>query len=170
MTQISAGRTPATDEIAPPAETASERRLVRRVAALWVSRCADGRFPRPREINAELLGGDWPRCFILDVERSRNFPFFLHLGDDVRDYCGVLLSGEDDWRCTLLTKATERAPDVVRSGAPLPVEDVLTRFDGKKLAFRVILLPLSDRPDEAVTHVLGAVSGRLFEPRETPAA
>ncbi|MEL6365597.1 MAG: hypothetical protein AAFR11_12245 [Pseudomonadota bacterium] len=144
----------------------SERRLVRRVTTVWTRLCDEGGFPKPAALKRDQFGADWDQCFILDLERSAHFPFFTHLGDEVREYCGVMLSGGDDWRCTLLTKATERAGEVARTAAPVPVEDVLTRFDGKRLAFRVILLPLCADPDGPVTDVLGAVSGRLFEPYE----
>lgn len=153
-------------ESTPTLAPNAERRLVRRVAARWARLSEEHGFPAPKDLDRTEFGADWDQCFILDLNRSAHFPFFTHLGDAVRDYCGVMLSGGEDWRCTLLTKATERAGDVAKTSAPVPVEDVLTRFDGRRLAFRVILLPLCADPDGPVTHVLGAVSGRLFEQQD----
>jgi len=144
------------------ARPGGERRLSHRLFLYWLLQCGDRDFAALNDIDPAMLRDDWDWCFVIDVKRSVDFPYFEHLGAHLAKYSGVLLSGQRDWRATVLDKATEKFREVLAARAPLLLEDDLTLFDGRRLLFRSIMLPLSD-DQRAVDHILGAANGKVVE-------
>jgi len=142
----------------------AERRLNRRVYNYWESKRATQAFPRPADIVPEELGEDWQSCFILDISSCVGFLKFEFLGPELAKFSGVFLSGRYDWASTVLDKATGQVAKVVSSGGPVFCDDELTLFDGQRLLFRSVLLPLS-ADQSATTHILGAANGVLATAR-----
>jgi hypothetical protein len=140
----------------------AERRLNQRVYGRWSEHCQPGRFPAPGDIRAEDLGEDWDSCFILDARGDHGYPKFAYLGRRLAKFSGVFLSGRQDWNRTVLDKATEQVAQVLKSGGPVLCDDELTLYDGRRLLFRSVLLPLS-ADGIAITHLLGAANGKLCE-------
>ena len=101
-----------------------------------------------------------PHCFILDTVAARNFPYFQYLGPELAKYCGVLLSGQTDWTQTLLDKAVGQFNDAVEKRLPVLVENKMTLFDGRKLLFRSVLLPISD-DQQTINYLLGGANGKI---------
>ncbi len=139
---------------------ATERRLVGRMLAYWHLLCQGRSYPRLKDLDVEAIGDDWRWAFILDTESHRDFPNFRYLGPALAKYSGIFLAGEDAFTSTLLDVATHKLDCVFRDGSPLLLEDVVTRFDGRRLMFRAVLLPLSD-DGKHINFVLGAANGRL---------
>lgn len=139
---------------------ATERRLVGRLLAYWHLLCRGRTYPRLGDIDPDAISEDWRWSFILDTEEHRDFPNFRYLGSEVAKYSGVFLSGEDAFTTTLLDMATHKLERVFKEGCPLLMEDEVTRFDGRRLSFRAVLLPLSD-DGETINFVLGAANGKL---------
>lgn len=142
--------------------TKAERRLSLRVQQYWLDRCIGARFPRLTEIDGRDLGEDWENCFLLDAQSQHPFPMFSYLGPELAKYSGVLLSGSRDWQSTLLDKVTTGVGKVIESRRPVTFEEELTRYDGARIRFRSVMLPISDDQVE-ITHVFGAANGRLIE-------
>ena len=141
--------------------TVEDLRLVQRVLARWQNACQTQEFPRRSDIEAEAFGEDWAHCFVLDRTGNHPFPVFETLGDELAKYSGIFLSGASDWSQTLLDKATAHVGEVHTTHDGVLLEEALERYDGERLAFRCILLPLSE--DGAnITHILGAANGRLL--------
>ncbi len=138
----------------------AERRLNRRIYNYWAARRGSGCLPAPGEITPAELGEDWPFCFILDISAGFGFPKFDFLGAELAKFSGVFLSGRNDWMSTVLDKATGQVGKVVESGGPVFCDDELTLFDGRRLLFRSVLLPLS-ADAMTITHLLGAANGKL---------
>jgi len=139
---------------------AAERRLVGRLLAYWHKLCDGRSFPSLRDIDPETVGSDWRWSFLLETSDHREFPNFVYLGPDLARYSGVFLAGQDTFTNTLLDVATHKVDRVYRDGCPLLMEDVVTRFDGQRLMFRAVLLPLSD-DGSSINYVLGAANGRM---------
>ncbi len=140
----------------------AERRLNQRVYRHWCECRRPDRFPAPAEISAATIGEDWDSCFILDARGDHGYPKFEYLGRRLAKFSGVFLSGRRDWTRTVLDKATEQVAKVLSSGGPVLCDDELTLFDGRRLLFRSVLLPLSV-DGAAITHLLGAANGKLIE-------
>jgi len=140
----------------------AERRLNRRIYNYWDAKRAGVCFPQPGEILPEDIGEDWPYCFILDISGCFGFSKFDYLGKELAKFSGVFLSGRHDWTRTVLDKATEQVSKVVKNGGPVFCDDELTLFDGRRLLFRSVLLPLS-ADGRSITHLLGAANGKLAD-------
>lgn len=138
---------------------AADRRLTRRLVDVW-ARAARGQFPSWAAMQELDLGEDWDWIFVIDVEQSIGFPFFVYLGEQLAKLSDVHLSGEEDWTMTVLDKATADMFAAVASEAPHFREDELVLCDGRRLLFRVVTAPLAD-DGAGVTHVIGAVNGRI---------
>ncbi|MEM8987370.1 MAG: hypothetical protein AAGC95_11680 [Pseudomonadota bacterium] len=149
-------------EILTADSVVTERRLSHRLFLHWLMQAGEAPYASYEDISPDQLGEDWDWCFILDVEKSSDFPYFTHLGKQLAGYSGVLLTGCSDWSCTVLDKATEKVEEMLRDRAPLLVQDELTLFNKNRLLFRSILLPLSD-DQRTITHVLGAANGKLAD-------
>jgi hypothetical protein len=141
-------------------EDLAERRLNRRVHAYWEEKRGASGFPRPSDIVPKDLGEDWAFCFILDITGCFGFCKFDCLGTELAKFSGVFLSGRHDWTSTVLDKATGQVAKVVASRGPVFCDDELTLFDGRRLLFRSVLLPLS-ADQKSITHLLGAANGKL---------
>lgn len=141
-----------------PAE--AERRLTYRLLNYWDVLRGQRPFPALADIDGSKIPELWPWCFVLDTQRTRSTPYFQYLGTDLAKYSGIYLSGEQDWRLTLLDKAASHLDRTLAAREPIIIEDELVRYDGRQLLFRSIMLPLSDDGD-AINHVLGAANGRL---------
>lgn len=100
----------------PPAGVA-EHRLTRRVHDVWAD-VAHGALPQWQMMQATDFGEDWSWCFAIDWRRSRGFPYFIHLGEQLSRYSNVFLSGALECEMTLLEKATEWMGDAARERAP----------------------------------------------------
>lgn len=138
----------------------AERRLNRRVFSYWEEKSTEAGLPKPTDIKGEDLGEDWGSCFILDARSDHGYPKFDYLGRELARFSGVFLSGRHDWNRTVLDKATEQVAKVLKTGGPVLCDDELTLFDGRRLLFRSVLLPLSS-DGVAITHLLGAANGKI---------
>ncbi|HIF10468.1 MAG TPA: hypothetical protein EYQ81_11975 [Sneathiellales bacterium] len=75
-------------------------------------------------------------------------------------YSGILLRGQKDWNQTLLDKAVGQFNEVIEKKLPVLVEDRMTLFDGGKLLFRNVILPLSS-DQKQIDCLLGGANGKI---------
>lgn len=137
----------------------ADRRLTRRLVDVW-ARSARGQFPSWDAMQKMEIGDDLDWMFVVELERSIGFPYFVFMGDRLARLSDVYLRGEGDWTMTVLDKATVDINAAVGSEAPHFRDDELTLCDGRKLLFRVVTAPLADDGSN-ITHVVGAASGRV---------
>lgn len=150
------------EKISNQPATVTDLRLVQRTLAHWQEWRLGGEFPRRADIDEDVFGDDWKDCFILDCQAKHPFPVFERIGSSLAKFSGIFLSGASDWTETLLDKATDHVGEVFETRDAVLIEEVLKRFDGERLAFRCILLPLSD-DGVTITHVLGSANGKLLD-------
>lgn len=138
---------------------AADRRLTRRLVDAW-ARAARGQFPSWKAMQDSDLGEDWDWAFVVDLERSVGFPYFVYLGDRLARLSDVYLSGQDDWTLTVLDKVTADIYAAVAGEAPHFRDDALVLCDGRRLLFRSVTAPLAE-DGVRISHVIGVASGRL---------
>lgn len=136
----------------------AERRLTERVRRQWAS-AAHGRLPSLREMEALALGADRDFCFAVDLRLSDIFPYFVFLGDGLERYAALYQSGDARSERSLLDVAMMRMDEAALNRAPVEFSEIKRLATGKRIAFRAILLPLSENGVD-VTHVFGAARGR----------
>ena len=115
------------------------------------------------------LGDDLDWMFVVDCEKSDGFPFFVFIGERIRKLADVFLSGADDFGASLLDKATADIFAARASEAPHFREETLVLCDGRRVLFRAVTAPLAD-DGKTISHVVGAVNGRLAKARSPDAA
>ncbi len=142
-------------------DPALDRRLARRLVDIW-ARTARGRFPSWAAFQENDLGSDWNWIFVVDLERSLGFPYFIYLGEQLAKMSDIHLSGETDWTMTVLEKAASDIYGAVIEEGPHHREDILTLCDGRKVQFRAVTAPLAD-DGETISHIIGAATGRFVQ-------
>ncbi len=140
---------------------AQDRRLTGRVVDVW-ARAARGQFPTWDGMMEIGLGDDLDWMFVVDCEKSDGFPFFVFMGERIRKLADVFLSGADEFGASLLDRATADIFAARESQAPHFREESLLLCDGRKILFRAVTAPLAE-DGKTVSHVVGAVNGRLAE-------
>ncbi len=141
---------------------AVDRRMTQRLLNAW-ARATRGRFPAWSDMRRIDLGEDWNWSFVVDIEKSFGFPYFIYLGRNLAKLSDVYLTGADDWTISLLDMASSNINAAVRVEGPHFRDDDLTLCDGRRVLFRSVTAPLAD-DGETITHVFGAASGRFAEP------
>jgi hypothetical protein len=141
-----------------------DRRATRRFVDVW-TRSARGRFPAWAALMTTDLGEDWNWTFVVDLQQSNGFPFFVFLGANLAKLSDVYLTGDTDWTLSMLDKATSEVDACVALEAPHFREDELTLCNGRRVLFRCVTAPLAD-DGERITHVAGVVSGMFADVRE----
>ena len=139
-----------------------ERRLVMRLLAYWEEVRGDRKFPPLADIDPRAIDDMWPHCFVLDVVAGVDYPIFHYLGPALAKYSGVYLSGRsvaETPHQTLLDRATFHFRQVLKTGMPIASDDEFERFDGVRIIYRSIVLPLSD-DQETINYLLGAANGK----------
>ena len=136
----------------------SERRLTQRVRNKWL-RISRDRLPTLEEVQEINFGPDWPFCFAVDLRLSDIFPYFIFMGEELSRYSTLYPMGDPRREITLLDTAIAKMDEAALGRAPVEFSDVKRLDDGRRVAFRSILLPVSENGRD-VTHIFGAASGR----------
>jgi hypothetical protein len=104
----------------------------------------------------------WGNCFALEVIGHEEDPFFWEAGDEIITYVPSPLIGTPASAWTpdaLIRVAVSHTRDVLRKGVPMSHGDELRKFDGTRVLYRSILLPMSD-DGETISGLLGAANCR----------
>lgn len=140
-----------------------ERRLVLRLLAYWRDLAPEGQLPAAHCIQPADIADMWPACFTLDLGGPK--PIFAYVGDLHVAHHGRDLTGrpaEEAGTDTLLWHAVEYFDEVLSRKIPITYGGTFPGGDGEPVAYRSILLPLSDDGDE-ITGILGGANCRLEE-------
>ncbi len=141
-----------------PSARITERRVTERVRNKW-ARIARGRLPSLKEVEAINFGPDRLYCFAVDLRLSDIFPYFIFMGEAISRYSTAYPLGDPRREKTLLDTAIAKMDEAALSRAPVEYNDIKELDDGRRVAFRAILLPVSENGTD-VTHIFGAARGR----------
>lgn len=136
----------------------TERRLTERVRKKWARIAGEG-LPSLREVEALNLGPDRPFCFAVDLRLSDIFPYFVFMGDELARYSSAYPLGDPRREKTLLDTAIAKMDEAALSRSPVEFSEIKRLDDGRRIAFRSILLPVSENGED-VSHIFGAAKGR----------
>lgn len=136
----------------------NERRLTERVRKKWEG-AARGALPLLSEIEILMSGDDKPFCFIIDLRLSDILPYFSFMGDALTAYSTLYPMGDPRREKTLLDAAMAKMDEAALSRAPVEFSEIKKLDNGRRVAFRTILLPVSEDGVD-VTHIYGAAKGK----------
>ncbi len=153
-----------TDVLEAPGKVAlkrvTERRLTERVRNKW-ARITRDRLPSLKEIESLNFGPDQPFCFAVDLRLSDVLPYFLFMGEELTAYSTVYPMGDPRREKTLLDAAIAKMDEAALTRQPVEFSDIKRLDDGRRVAFRSMLLPASENGVD-VTHIFGAASCRAI--------
>ncbi len=136
----------------------AERRLTERVRRKWAE-LAKEQLPSLRQVESLNLGPDRDFCFAVDLRLSDILPYFVFMGDALARYSTLYPMGDPRREKTLLDTAISKMDEAALARKPVRYEAV-TRLDGgRRIAFRSILLPVSENGAD-VSHIFGAAKGK----------
>ncbi len=138
----------------------TERRLTERTKNKW-ARIARDRLPTLREIEQLNLGPDKPYSFIIDLRLSDIFHYFIFMGDEVARFSSAYPLGDARREKTLLDAAMVKMDEAALNRAPVEYTDIKKIDDGRRIAFRCVLFPDSDKGKD-VSHIFGSAKGRML--------
>jgi hypothetical protein len=95
----------------------------------------------------------------VDLRLSDIFPYFIFMGEELSRYSTLYPMGDPRREKTLLDTALAKMDEAALNRAPVEFTDVKRLDDGRRVAFRSILLPVSENGRD-VTHIFGAARGR----------
>ncbi len=148
--------------IPAPRPKGMERRLTLRLLNYWQEIKGVRTFPSRLDVNAQAIADIWPNCYLLKIEKDGEEPIFDYLGQDLAKFSGVFVSGNtvsETHHNTLLDQAIRYFSEALATRAPVIGDDEFVRFDGTRIIYRSIILPLSE-DQEHITHLLGAANGK----------
>ncbi|MEO1251258.1 MAG: hypothetical protein AAFW81_02785 [Pseudomonadota bacterium] len=137
----------------------AERRLTQRVRRTW-SECADGRLPSWDDVQALDIGDDWRSCFAVDLALSDPDPYFIYIGEDLARLSEVYFTGANGRHGAVIDLVAARIEEAVITRRAVSHDEQAALGDGGRIAFRCVLLPLSNNGRD-VSHVFGAANGKL---------
>ena len=136
----------------------AERRLTARVRNKWAQVARD-RLPSLKEVEALNFGADRQFCFAIDLRLSDIFPYFLFMGEALERYSAAYPLSDPRREKNLLDAAIAKMDEAAITRAPVEYSDIKSLHNGLRIAFRSILLPVSENGSD-VTHIFGAASGK----------
>jgi hypothetical protein len=141
-----------------------ERRITQRLYLYWESLCRGRAMPEEADIDPDMLGDDWPHCFLLqtrDMEHIEQFNF-TYLGGGIT--AAYASTGIDPNNLFLIGPnafyLTPHFMKVIGSRQPLIENGCFFAQDGRKILYRQCLLPIGSKPKK-VEAIFGAM---LFRP------
>ena len=137
-----------------------ERRITNRVFNYWQELCANRRMPREEDIDPDILGDDWPNCFLLqtrDIDHIEQFNF-TYLGENIlQSYKNAGIDADNLFLVGPNVFAlAPRFIHVAQTGKPLMDEGIFFTSRDVKILYRQCLLPLSSK-DKRVEAIFGAM-------------
>ncbi|WP_411818721.1 hypothetical protein [Hyphococcus sp. DH-69] len=136
----------------------TERRLTERVRNQYL-RIARDRLPSLREVESLNLGPDRDFCFAVDMRLSDILPYFVFMGEELARYSSLYPMNDARREKTLLDAAMVKMDEATLTRAPVEFSEVKRLDDGRRIAFRSILLPISENGID-VSHIFGAARGK----------
>lgn len=136
----------------------AERRLTERIRLQW-AKLANDRLPSLREVESLNLGLDRDYCFAVDLRLSDILPYFTFMGEQLSRYSTHYPMDDPHWEKTLLDTAIMKMDEAALNRRPVTYSAVTRLGTGQRIAFRSILLPVSENGVD-VSHIFGAAKGK----------
>lgn len=139
-----------------------ERRLVLRVLSYWRGLCDSDALPSFVSVDPAEMGDMWAHCFVLDVAGHEDDPVFRRIGESLAALSPVDLVNRRVSEATeneLLRASVSYVREVIAKAVPISRGGEFYKYDGTKVFYRSIVLPMSD-DGETVSGLLCAANCR----------
>ena len=147
-----------------PALSLAERRLTSRLLLYWQNKARSGLMPQEEDIDPEMLGDLWPKCFLIqtfDIKHRQDMNF-TYLGQEIIDAYqdGMMSEGQHVLISPNASKLSLSFKQVMESVAPVVAEGEFLSLSGRVVRYRQCLLPLGVGDD--VNAIFGGMSFKAY--------
>jgi len=148
----------------PPTEAPQgmERRMVLRLLSYWRDWCGDALYPSFTQVDPSRMAEIWDHSFVLDVVGHEENPIVRMVGSEFQSYlprsvrdCAL----SDAPAGSLIEHAASYYQEILDRGVPISRGGEFIKYDGMKVLYRSIILPMSD-DGTSVSGLLGAANCR----------
>ena len=146
----------------PEAPQGMERRMVLRLLSQWREWCGDGQYPSFSSVNPAQIAEIWDYCFVLDFVEFEDNPVVRTVGDRLQAYLPSPVRNcqlSDVPANSLIEQAASYYQEILDRGVPISRGGEFVKYDGMKVLYRSIIMPMSD-DGITVSGLLGAANCR----------
>lgn len=139
-----------------------ERRMVLRLLAQWREWCGEDRFPSFARVDPGGIPEMWASCFVLDFLGFEDDPVIRMVGDDLAAYMPHSVTNcrlSEAPAKSLIEYAAAYYREILDREVPISRGGQFRKYDGRKVLFRSIILPMSD-DGRTISGLLGAANCR----------
>lgn len=136
--------------------------MVLRLLSQWRDWCGDNKFPSFTEVDPEALEDIWSYSFVLDFLGFEDDPVVRMVGDDLAAYLPHPIMNcrlSETPAKSLIEHAAAYYREVLEREVPISRGGQFRKYDGKKVLFRSIILPMSD-DGTTISGLFGAANCR----------
>jgi hypothetical protein len=151
-----------TSATTPEAPQGMERRMVLRLLSQWREWCGDGQYPTFVNVNPAQIAEIWDYCFVLDFIEFEDDPVVRRVGDRLQGYLPAPVRNcqlPDVPANSLIEQAAPYYQEILDRSVPISRGGEFVKYDGMKVLYRSIILPMSD-DGITVSGLLGAANCR----------
>lgn len=124
-----------------------ERRMVLRLLSQWRIWQGEDEFPSFASVDPGEIADIWSFCFVLDILDHEDDPIVRMVGESLGAYLPQEVTDchlSDVPANSLLEHAASYFPEILRRKVPISRGGEFRKYDGKKVLYRSIVLPMSD--------------------------
>lgn len=148
----------------PPVEAPQgmERRMVLRLLTHWRDWCGDAQYPSFAQVNPAGMAEIWDYSFVLDVVGQEGNPIVRTVGSEFQTFLPQPVRNcalSDVPASSLIEHAAAYYQEILDRGVPISRGGEFVKYDGMKVLYRSIILPMSD-DGTTVSGLLGAANCR----------
>ena len=136
--------------------------MVLRLLSYWREWCGDALYPSFTQVNPARMAEIWDHSFVLDVVGHEENPIVRMVGSEFQSYlprsvrdCAL----SDVPAASLIEHAAAYYQEILDRGVPISRGGEFIKYDGMKVLYRSIILPMSD-DGASVSGLLGAANCR----------
>ena len=148
----------------PPVEAPQgmERRMVLRLLTHWWDWCGDADYPYFAKVDPARMAEIWDFSFALDIVGREDNPVVRTVGSEFQKYLPPAVRDcalSDVPAGSLIEHAASYYHEIIDRGVPSSRGGEFIKYDGMKVLYRSIILPMSD-DGTSVSGLFGAANCR----------
>lgn len=154
--------THSTSSAPPLAPQGMERRMVLRLLSQWREWCGGDQYPSFASVDPTQIAEIWGYCFVLDIIGHEDNPVVRTVGKELQDYLPEQVRNcalSDVPAGSLIEHAASYYHEILDRGVPISRGGEFVKYDGMKVLYRSIIMPMSDDGIN-ISGLLGAANCR----------
>ncbi len=136
--------------------------MVLRLLSQWREWCGEDQYPSFTDVDPTQIAEIWDYCFVLDIVGHEENPVVRTVGSELQNYHPEAVRNRalsDVTAGSLIEHAASYYQEILHRGVPISRGGEFIKYDGMKVLYRSIIMPMSDDGIN-VSGLLGAANCR----------